>query len=150
MPSILKTLKLKVIRFYARVCLHSCDGCVCVVLTEEEEEGDGEPADPEAEAALLKELAELQAVRDRVTMLRQWLASGGQVDPSNPTSQALDALMMNVMQECADDPDSFSQVLTDRCVGCDCLCRNCSVADSVGLCHMLFAGCLVICRYPLN
>ena len=81
---------------------------------------DGEQPDPEAEAAMLRELAELQVVRDRVAALRDWMASGGQTDPSNPTSRALDALVQEVMEDCADDPSKFSEMLTDRCVVMAC------------------------------
>lgn len=95
-----------------RLCLYVCPAASAEA-----------PAEDSAEAAqLLKELQELQMVRDRVTALREWLSTGGQLDPSNPTSVVLDQLMASVMQECADDPSKFSEVLTERyCIIVDCL-----------------------------
>ena len=100
---------------YVYVCVCRCIVWFCMCVYVRVAASAEVPAEDSAEAAqLLKELQELQMVRDRVTALREWLSTGGQLDPSNPTSVVLDQLMASVMQECADDPSRFSEVLTER------------------------------------
>jgi hypothetical protein len=77
-----------------------------VVVVFGAEQGDDE--------AVRQQLAELQEVRDRVALLRQWLDTGG---PGGDQSSELDRILVETAAQCGSDEPRFMEILTEKLFG---------------------------------
>lgn len=69
------------------------------------------------EETLAAELRELQEVRDRVALMREWLAGGGMANQGSQSSDVMNQLLQQTLAECGDDTSRFSELLTDKLFG---------------------------------